>query len=1218
MSFVHLHVHSYYSFLDSTLSPVDIVTTAKTAGAEAVAITDINCMSGVIEFIKAANAAGVRPIIGAEMRQPYPAERKLLRNRKSVGGIPPLLEESPDIVCDKFPPDMEDRPGWKAEFQSASPALCHGDPDQRAVLLAKNFEGYSEISRIATRRMLDGEFDLYRELRCLSANVITLTDSIDVLKAMAVGPASVASPYAILIPSRRRRRQNRGVYECALALSLPMVITCDVKLATPEDVPFHTLMQAMRRLSTVHHITPQERMDPAQHFQLAGAICAFFGLDAEQAHDDAGGLRSVVAQAFANSARIADQCRCELPLGIWKFPRLTDTPIAPPKMLRELVYTGLVWRYGDPLPADVIKRADYELSVIDSNQFTDYFLLVERIVARARSRHFFIVGRGSAANSIVSYSLGITNVCPIKHDLYFERFLNPERSVPPDIDIDFSWKERDEIIQWCFEFFGQDHVALISTIQTFRSRQSIREVAKANGISESEVTQFSKLRETGYCMEEGTGARRGSGRKVHDLSKTEPWRTILSLATRLEGFPRHFSVHCGGIVITPDPVTDWVPLTRSAKGYAVTQYDMYSAEDLGLIKIDLLGNRSLGVLKDAITQAEKNRERRPSERACHHADETKTSECNENGLSSQRGTINTQTFQREAVRMKMAGTRRGTTVALAGVLQNFSDANNNTPALSADATVEEQAFNFAHVTSDANTHAMINEGRTMGCFYIESPGMRALFERLRCDSYEEVVAASSIIRPGVAESGMMQEYISRHKAGPGTRQKSIMVMPLMQQILPETHGVMVYQEDVLRVAHQVAGLSYGQADLLRRAMSGKHRSEEGIAKLEGDFIAGAVANGIDEKDAQEIWRQIASFAGYSFCKGHSAAFAVLSYQIAYLKAHFPAEFFAGLLTNQGGFYGAGAYLQEARRWGVEIQGPCVNRSENDYTGFPGERTSEERACPQDEVAGSSSAPAAPKGEQGHLRVGLLAIQNLSINSREKILHERRRGPYTSLTDLLQRTAIGTEECRTLIKAGALDFLANLSDSNNGDKDGKNYASYDRPAMLLQLATFTKQTAILTDSLLAANVFFQSFSFREKPGTALCGQQTPTPFTLQELCAYEIETLGFPLSAHPLDLIKVPPDVKPACDIRLYDKQRIRMAGLCIAAKILTARNCNKPMKMLTLEDKTDTFEAILFPRIYERFAPRTLGRGPYLVEGLVDMSLGSPTLNVEKIDNRFL
>lgn len=1176
MPFVHLHIHSYYSFLDSTLSPGDLLRAAVAAGANSVALTDINCLSGIIEFVKMAEEAGIHPIIGAEIRQPFPHERKMLENRNSVGGIaPPLegIEESPDSAA-----APEEDPATTASAgpaASASPALCHGDPAQRAILLAKNFRGYSEISRICTRRMLNPDFDLYLELRQLSGDVIVLTDNPEILRLLrsrGAGKGAESDVYGFLIPSRRRRRQNRAIYEAACQLRLPLVVTCDVKMATPADGKFHTLLQAMRRLTTVQQIHPKDQIDPAQHFQTEDAIGRFFGL--EQSGDaDTDHLRAAVAEAMENTGRIAGRCACSLPLGEWKFPQIAHPQDQPIRLLRKFVYEGLQWRYGAPLPPEVTQRAEYELSVIQGNHFIDYFLLVQRIVAEARTRNFYIVGRGSAANSIVSYALGITNVCPIKHDLYFERFLNPERSVPPDIDIDFSWKERDAILQWCFEFFGQDHVALISTIQTFRHRQAVREAAKALGVSEGELNQFSRLAETGYKLEEpvpgsGDGGGKRPRRKVHDLSQMEPWRTILALSSRLHGFPHHYSVHCGGIIITPSPVTDWVPLTRSAKGYAVTQYDMYSAEDLGLVKIDLLGNRSLGVLKDAIQQAEKNRQRRPLVPQQGSVPAPPPPDPSEESTYR----IDTRTFQREAVRMKMAGTRRGTTVALAGVLQSLGDPTPESAAGSlADAPVEIQAFDFARITSDPATRAMIDEGRTMGCFYIESPGMRALFERLRCKSYEEVVAASSIIRPGVAESGMMQEYIARHKAGGENRSSMVNIMPLMQEILPETHGVMVYQEDVLRVAHKVAGLTYGQADLLRRAMSGKHRSEEGIARLETDFVAGAVAHGVDADAAREIWRQIASFAGYSFCKGHSAAFAVLSYQVAWLKAHHPAEFFASLLTNQGGFYGAGAYLQEARRWGIRVLGPSINHSEKDYTG---------ESCPDDGRT------------RGHLRVGLLAIQHLSTHSRDHILRERRRGGhFSSLPDFLGRTGIGREECRVLIKAGACDEL-----------EPHLPPSHSRPRLLLQLSSHCRTAKSSEDLFTAVD---------EAAGRAM---MPLTPFSLPELCAYEREALGYYLSAHPVALASVPPDVIPARDIRSHAGKRIRMAGHGIATKLLATRNSGKLMKMLTLEDTTDTFEAVLFPRIYERFAPRTLGTGPYLLEGTVDVSLGSPTLNVEKVD----
>lgn len=1167
MAFAHLHTHSYYSFLDSSLSPGDLLRAALAAGAKTVALTDINSLSGIIEFVKMAEEAGIHPIIGAEIRQPFSHERKMLEDRHRVGGIAPALEESDNAATAASEPTSD-----SAGPASASPALCHGDPGQRAVLLAKDFEGYSEISRICTRRMLNPDFDLYAELRQLSSHVIVLTDCAAVLHLLAEkrgkGGAADADLFAMLFPSRRRRQQNRAMYELSGRLKVPLVVSADVKMATPADARFHTLLQAMRRLSTVQQIRAKDQIDPAQHFQTEDSIARFFGLHQKSDDPDVNRLRRAVGDAMENTTRIAHRCRCELPLGEWKFPRIEHPRDEPCRLLRNFVWEGLAWRYGSPLPAEVTQRAEYELSVIQNNHFVDYFLLVQRIVAEARARNFYIVGRGSAANSIVSYALGITNVCPIKHDLYFERFLNPERSVPPDIDIDFSWKERDEILQWCFDFFGQDHVALISTIQTFRHRQAVRETAKAMGVSEGELKQFSRLVETGYKLEEAASVVPGGRRKVHDLSKMEPWRTILALSSRLHGFPHHYSVHCGGIIITPSPVTDWVPLTRSAKGYAVTQYDMYSAEDLGLVKIDLLGNRSLGVLKDAIQQAEKNRAQRPKEGRRAKADADSAAAENSSAYR-----LDTRTFQREAVRMKMAGTRRGTTVALAGVLQNMSEPSVGAAfrGSGADASIEEQAFDFARITSDPATRAMIDEGRTMGCFYIESPGMRALFERLRCKSYEEVVAASSIIRPGVAESGMMQEYIARHKAGGENRSSMVNIMPLMQEILPETHGVMVYQEDVLRVAHKVAGLTYGQADLLRRAMSGKHRSEEGIAKLENDFVNGAVSHGVHAEAAREIWRQIASFAGYSFCKGHSAAFAVLSYQVAWLKAHHPAEFFAGLLTNQGGFYGAGAYLQEARRWGVRVWGPSINESESDYTGL---------SCEDD------------GRHRGDLRVGLLAIQYLSAQSREKILRERRcGGAYTSLSDFLHRTGLGREECRILIKAGACDELLPGLPPSQG-----------RPRLLLQLSSHDRRGATSPDL----------FAPQENP--AASPALPLTPFTLPQLCAYETESLGYPLSAHPVELAWVPPDIVAARDIRSYAGKRVRMVGHGIATKLLATRNSGKLMKMLTLEDPTDTFEAVLFPRIYDRFAPRTLGTGPYLLEGTVDISLGSPTLNVERVD----
>ena len=968
-AFVHLQVHSCFSFFDSTLTPEEIVHLAAESGAGAVGLTDTNCLTGAVVFYKAALAAGLKPILGAEVRAPFDADRETMRQRTDGAARGSGLRAPPKHL-----------PGEDGDA-STSPPLRHGDPSRRMVLLARDFVGYSEISHLITRRMLDAEFDLLAEARRIGPRIVALSDCTQVLEALAARRAGGA--YGLLIPSRRRRARNREVYECARRLGLPQAIACDVKMASPDDAPLHDLLQAMRRLTTIHRLGEAERIDPAQHFQAGDSIRAFFGIRGE------GGtpLERDLLAAMRNTARIAAECDCRLPLGEWKFPRFKGLSGRPDAMLRELVERGVRERYGTPPPPAATERANRELEVIAKLHFTDYFLLVNRIVDEARERGFFTVGRGSGANSIISYVLGLTGVCPIRHNLYFERFLNPERNAPPDIDIDFSWRERDEIIQWCFDFFGAERVALISTLQTLQMRQAVREVAKAHGIGEAEVNAFNRTREVGYRVESGTegaqgmqpmrgwgggfanpaGARQGNG--FHDISAEEPWRTIMEQARRIADFPRHLSIHCGGILIAPGEVSDFVPLTRSAKGFVITQMDMYSIEDLGLVKIDLLSNRSLGVLKDGLAMAEKTERERERRGIPAPPPYARLAGGSEGGGSH----INSAVFQREAQRIKLAGTRRGTSVALAGVLQAFGGREgraetteiagmetHGTPDGGADALmpcvslVRQRALDFEHVTNDPATRAMIDSGDTMGCFYIESPGMRALFERLRCRSFQEVVAASSIIRPGVAESGMMQEYITRHKqsrSGSGRLAGGAMPLnahakagerilakgaapphPLMLELLPETYGVMVYQEDVLKVAHDLAGMSFAEADLLRRAMSGKMRSRDAMAQLHDKFIGGAVARGVPEHDALEIWRQVSSFAGYSFCKGHSAAFAVLSYQVSYLKAHFPAEFFAAVLANEGGFYGPGAYIEEARRHGVRTLPPCVNESGVEYAG----------------------------------------------------------------------------------------------------------------------------------------------------------------------------------------------------------------------------------------------------------------------------------------------
>lgn len=1192
-NFVHLHLHSYYSFFDSTLSPRQIVEFAQAQGMTHIALTDTNSFTGIMEFNLHCREAGIAPLLGVEVQQPLLIHRQMLSKRAWKFHEEDAKEFSVHDFEESGDGDNENN-----LKTSGSPMLWQGDRQCRAVLLARNMEGYKVISHLLTRRHLEADFDLLQEVGNLNDSVILISDCPVVLSRCRSGSDAV---YGELIASPRRRRQNRQVYDYCVMQGLPLVMTADAKMLNPAEKNTHHLLRAMGTLTTLDNLAQKEKIDPHQYLMTDKEMRDIFMLD----RGSLSGIEDYqkhLAEAYDNTRRIAEDCHCELPYRQWRFPTLKMEGRDPVKILEEITQEGIRERYGNCPSEEVITRTRQELDVIKKLGFTDYFLLVKQIIEEARQREFFTLGRGSAANSIVTYALDISNVCPVKYNLYFERFLNPDRSSPPDIDLDFSWRDRDQMIDWCFDFFGRDNVALISTISTLQYRQAIREVAKTYGIPPSEVDHFNKLSETGHQVKEAGGLK--------DYTKEEPWATILKVAKKIQGFPHHLSVHCGGLIIAPMPVVDLMPLTLSAKGYAITQMDMLGVEDLGLVKMDLLGNRSLGVLKDIINEADSNASRDYS--------------IIPDSSGSQAGNDNErdEVFRREAVRMKLEGTRRGTSIAFSGSLNTLQGGKSESKE-SYLRPLKQRILDFYHVTNDPWTRALIDQGQTMGCFYIESPGMRALLERLRCENYDEIVAASSIIRPGVAESGMMKEYIDRHqktrlqpdicsplsllppangsaRMADGTlplnahsktkavkdfqrseKTKPLTITDTMRQLLPETHGVMVYQEDVLKIAHDLAGMSFAEADILRRAISGKLRSTEHIMKIQERFLEGCKNHqGLPLHEAEEVWRQLASFAGYSFCKGHSAAFAVLSYQIAYLKAHHPAEFFAAVLTNQGGFYGAGAYISEARRWGIETLHPCVNKSSIEYHGAT--------LCKEPTT---SPLPIGDNTNRGWIRPGLRFISGLTTKNMKLILAERKQhGPFKSFYEFLHRCPLHDDEITALISCGACDGFFQES------------PVLSRAQALLKGKLFRDQTSLNQNSL---------FENTPSPSPDILQVQ---PFTRFEIGQMELKHLGFMISNHPLDFVEAPPNIISACDIRNHAGKTVRMIGWGIAAKILSARNNRKPMKMLTLEDKTGTYEATLFPRAYAKFAPQTLTKGPYIVTGEIDIALGSPTLNVRRIE----
>lgn len=559
-------------------------------------------------------------------------------------------------------------------------------------------------------------------------------------------------------------------------------------------------------------------------------------------------------------------------------------------LLEELALTGMKERYPDD-PA-IEARVRKELKVVNDLKFNAYFLIVWDVVNFARSKGFYYVGRGSGANSIIAYNLKITDVDPIKLDLYFERFLNKFRTSPPDFDMDFSHKDRNEIIRYIFEQYGEDHVALLGMHGTFQRRAAIRELGKVLGLPKEEIDILVKNRNATF--------EEDSIQKV-----------ILKYAGMMKDFPNHLSIHAGGMLISEKPIYQYTALELPPKGFATSQVDMFGAECVGLIKLDILSQRGLGHIKDTIQLVKQNK------------------------------------------------------------------------GIDIDITRVDDFMNDPLVAD------RIRQADTIGCFYIESPAMRQLLMKLECDDYLTLVAASSIIRPGVAQSGMMKAYIYNYH----NQDKVQYLHPKMEELLKETFGIMVYQEDVIKIAHHFGGLDMAEADILRRAMSGKYRGNEEMIRIEGKFFSNCKEKGYPAHISREVWRQIASFSGYSFSKAHSASFAVESYQSLYLKTYFPMEFMVGVINNFGGFYRTPFYFHELKRAGAQLHAPCVNESDT-YTNIKGT----------------------------DVYVGLVHIERLTAGLLETIITERsNNGAYLSMEDFIERTQPGMEQLNILIRIGALRF-----------------------------------------------------------------------------------------------------------------------------------------------------------------------------------------------------
>ena len=595
---------------------------------------------------------------------------------------------------------------------------------------------------------------------------------------------------------------------------------------------------------------------------------------------------------ITNTLQVMESCNISIDFHTDKNKKVFSASKSDDRILLEkLALDGMKARFGTK-NKEAEKRVKKELQIINDLGFNSYFLITWDIIRYAQSRGFYYVGRGSGANSIVAYCLQITDVNPIELDLYFERFLNPYRTSPPDFDIDFSWKDRDEVIDYVFKRYGKDHVALLGMYTTFQHNAVIRELGKVFGLPKAEIDSL-------------------LGNLNATWKEDAIQRLILQYGKLLTNFPNHLSIHPGGMLISEEPIFQYSALEIPPKGFSTSQLDMFIAEKVGLYKLDILSQRGLGHIKEALRLVRQNRQ------------------------------------------------------------------------------VSVDIHDIERFKKDKRVAAQIRAADTIGCFYIESPGMRQLLKKLECDDYVTLVAASSIIRPGVSQSGMMRQYIHRYHHPDDFEY----LHPKMKELLEETYGVMVYQEDVIKVAHHFAGLDMGEADILRRAMSGKYRGKTEFERIREKFFVNCNALGYPESLSSEVWRQIESFGGYSFSKAHSASFAVESYQSLFLKTYYPMEFMVAVINNFGGFYSTELYIHELKRTGAKVHPPCVNTSEH-LTLINGR----------------------------DVYLGFIHIQHLENKMTDRILEERsRHGSFFHLQDFIERTTITLEQLNLLIRVGALRF-----------------------------------------------------------------------------------------------------------------------------------------------------------------------------------------------------
>ncbi len=894
------------------------------------------------------------------------------------------------------------------------------------IALAKEFEGISEINRMLS------------DHHCGGAPLEERAPEFK--KVFVIYPLE-------RFPKNPRSFEFAGVRQSELST----LIRKEYEKILSRMVVLHPVTLKTRRDYNLHRILRAIDHNTLLSLQKESSLCLRSEVLVEPEFLEKGFER--YPEILSRTHRLLEACSFEFDFSTPKNKKYyTSSQKGDFKLLRRLAYDGLKKRYSEDHP-EAQKRLERELKVIDELHFSGYFLITWDIIRYSMSRGFMHVGRGSGANSLVAYCLGITDICPLELNLYFERFLNENRKSPPDFDIDWSWQDRDVILEYIFDRYGRDHVAFCGTNVEFKHRSIFREVGKVFGLPKEDLDLLAK-------------------NPRHSHEKSEVVEAVQKYGKLLEKFPNQRSMHSCGILISEEPITRYSALEMPPKGFPIVQFDMHVAEDIGFEKFDILSQRGLGTIADTVALVKQNR----------------------------------------GVEVDIKDT---------SISKNAPKAND-----------------------------FLKEGKTIGCFYIESPAMRGLLRRLKCDNYITLVAASSIIRPGVAKSGMMREFIFRHNHP----DRFEYFHEVFKQELEETYGIMVYQEDVIKIALHFGGLSAADGDILRRAMSGKGRSLSALQKVKDHFFESCEKKGHSKELSMEVYRQIESFAGYSFCKAHSASYAVESYQSLYLKVHYPIEFMVCAINNRGGFYRTEVYVHECREAGGIIHNPCVNKSLYETTLY---------------------------GD--HVYLGLMHLEKIEQRLSLFIVKEREKnGAYKSLEDFVKRIPVGLESLQILIFIGAFRFTGKAKNE-----------------LLIQARLL----------LVGFKEEYRAPRLLEEP---VKDYQLPQLERTEFEDAFdEIEILDFPVSCSPFDLLQTRyrGGVR-ANELFSYHKKIVRMLAYLISRKQVPTKKGT--MYFGTWIDLNgDYFDTAHFPDNLKTYPFQ--GGGVYLILGQVEVDYHFPTLTVMKM-----